>query len=435
MKAARAVVLAWTRFYTAGLTDELRERRLAEIESDLWEFEHDADRPRFAALHVLLRLVLGMWHDVSWRIEHRTPHLAPQRLMLSGIPKHPAITTSAFTCSVTIHVVAGAVVIWLAAFPFYRPAMLAELAADSPAAPAPSFAGPESDQAGSTGSPAQVDPFTEKLLQSRYPLAIRDGRLALAGGEVLQSAIARSRFVLLGETHGHPPTAEFWGAVCNAAAPMGFHTLAIEEGPRTAARLETLARQPDGLTGLRAFQKQFPDAIHISSAPAEFAMLQQCARAGGKDFRLWGLIEEGIFTTPPTGQAEARRREQAMKDAFNANYEKAAQPKVLLKFGAFHIYRGRNPLGGAGIGNHVAGLARAQGAQSLHIRMTPADASPRSRYLQPMLDNLLPTDWTMFDLRSLRQDLDTPASAIHPDLATLIAGFDVLVMVRGEAPR
>ena len=34
---AKALVLAWTRLYTAGLPDEMRARRCAEIESDVWE--------------------------------------------------------------------------------------------------------------------------------------------------------------------------------------------------------------------------------------------------------------------------------------------------------------------------------------------------------------------------------------------------------------
>jgi hypothetical protein len=441
MKFARALALGWARLYTAGLTDQLRQRRLAEIESDVWEFEHDPDRPRFAAAHLLLRLILGIQHDVSWRIEHRAPGLASEPIVLSGTPRHPIIVTSAFTCSLSLHVVAGAVVIWLAAFPFYRPAIFADLGAESAVAPAPEFSGTGNDQAASTGSgSAEPDAFMNTLLQHRYPLAVRDGELALPGADVLRTAIAQSRFVLLGETHGNPQTPEFWGAVCNAAAPLGFRTLAIEEGPRTAAQLETFAKHSGGLTQMRAFHTQAPDSIHISSTPAEFAMLQQCARAGGRDFRLWGLIEEGIFRTPPAKQTEARRREQAMKDLFAANYEKAAgttsaPPKVLLKFGAFHVYRGLNPLGGFGIGHHIAELARAQGAQSLHIRMMPADSSPRSRYLQPMLDNLVPDAWTMFDLRPLRQEVNVSGTVVQPDLATMVTGYDVLVIVRGAGPR
>jgi hypothetical protein len=41
---------------------------------------------------------------------------------------------------------------------------------------------------------------------------------------------------------------------------------------------------------------------------------------------------------------------------------------------------------------------------------------PSSRYLRSMLGNLLHPDWTMFDLRPVRQDFNAPAGATNPDL-------------------
>jgi hypothetical protein len=430
MKLAKALVVAWTRLYSAGLPDEMRQRRSAEIESDLWEFEHDPNRPRFAAAHLLLRLLGGIWHDLIWRIEQRAPYVVAQRVSLSGTPRHPAVVTSAFTCSLTVHLVAGAAVSWLLAFPFHQRSMMVDLGAESAPVPAPQFSGSGDDQTAAAGAePSQTNGLLAKLLENSYPLAVRDGHLSGEGAPVLTAAIAESRFVLLGETHGDAQTPEFFGAVCSAAAPMGFRTLAVEEGPLTAAKLEAWAKQAGGLTELRAFATRSPDTIHLHGRREDFEMLQQCARAGGDDFHLWGLIEEGIFRTPPSGNAEARRREQVMKDVFAANYEKAAStaaaaPKILLKFGAFHVYRGINPLGGKGIGNYVAGLAGAHRAESLHIRMTPVNRA--TQYLRPLL---LPSDWTMFDLRPLRNDLTAPGAMIHPDLETLVSGYDILVIV------
>jgi erythromycin esterase-like protein len=89
----------------------------------------------------------------------------------------------------------------------------------------------------------QADKFVAKLLQNRYDLSVRSGQLSGAGAQVLQSAIAQSRFVLLGEDHGIAQTSEFWAAVCRAAGPSGFHTMAVEEGPLAAAELERWARR------------------------------------------------------------------------------------------------------------------------------------------------------------------------------------------------
>ena len=105
----------------------------------------------------------------------------------------------------------------------------------------------------------QTDRFVAKLLQNRYALSVRSGQLSGAGAQVLRSAIAQSRFVLLGEDHGVAQTPEFWAAVCTAAGREQFHTMAVEEGPLVAAELEGWARRPDGLAQLVAFEKDSPN--------------------------------------------------------------------------------------------------------------------------------------------------------------------------------
>src|SRR5436305_1491904 len=79
--------------------------------------------------------------------------------------------------------------------------------------------------------PNDASKFSSRLLQNRYGLTVRDGQLRGNGAHVLKTAIAQSRFVLLGETHGLAEVARFAGALCKVAGPEGFHTLAIEEGP------------------------------------------------------------------------------------------------------------------------------------------------------------------------------------------------------------
>lgn len=390
-----------------------------------------------------------------------------------------------------------------------------------------------------SAQPPQADRFTATLLEHRYALSTRNGQLSGAGAEVLRSAIAQSRFVLVGEEHGSADTPAFAAALCQAAGPAGFRTMAIEEGPLVAAELERWARQPDGPAQLAAFERTFRGSINIYRAREEFEMLQQCARGGQGEFHLWGLNQEGlgagglilsrvlasrpgedarraiqqllqknndadrravqsgsiadlfmiaaddqelargaallekdgnreaqslfaslvesheINKRPPVEYANARRRERLMKTRFADAYARAAgasssPPKVLLKFGAFHGYRGLNPARGSGIGNYVAEFAEAHGAQSLHIYVMavksaqpiyprvgqPAQQRPFNhadepgyRYLQPMFGNLLPSDWTMFDLRPLRQDFNALGGGSLPGMGTLVFGYDILLIV------
>ena len=68
---AVAVVRAWTRIYTWRLPPDLREARRAEIESDLWECQQDQnERGLTSAMHVFIRLMMGIPDDLGWRAEH-----------------------------------------------------------------------------------------------------------------------------------------------------------------------------------------------------------------------------------------------------------------------------------------------------------------------------------------------------------------------------
>lgn len=380
------------------------------------------------------------------------------------------------------------------------------------------------------GQPQDGSALSTALAQNRFGLAVKDGQFSGPGAAVLRSAISRASFVLGGETHGLAETSRFWTALCHAAGPEGFRTMAIEEGPLTAAELEKWARARDGRAQLAAFEKRYPGTINIYGAVEEFEMLQSCGD------RLWGINQEGLGAAgfmvdrvlellPPgesavalrrlrqknddgnakslqTGKisdllmlsaddrelaadaaliekggppqaraifasfiesheinvawpADGGRRFRMMKRLFAADYAAGGRPKVLLKFGEFHIYRGWNPVHESGLGNYVAELAAGQGAESLHIsvmavkqstwgfarpgqqpqlRSSDLRTQPGSRYLEPVLSNVLPADWTLFDLRPLRDVVRRAPGRVTPELATLIFGIDLLVMVPEGTP-
>ena len=73
----------------------LRDARRAEIDSDLWEFEHDPElRRRAAALHILARMTLGMPDDVSWRVANAPAVSRPARIIV--LTTATALTLAAF---------------------------------------------------------------------------------------------------------------------------------------------------------------------------------------------------------------------------------------------------------------------------------------------------------------------------------------------------
>jgi TonB family protein len=71
LRAAVSIVRLWTTIYTAGIPETLRGARREEIESDLWEAQHDSQSEpiRISPLHVIARLAAGIPDDLGWRLE------------------------------------------------------------------------------------------------------------------------------------------------------------------------------------------------------------------------------------------------------------------------------------------------------------------------------------------------------------------------------
>jgi uncharacterized protein (TIGR03435 family) len=88
MRFAKACVIVWTWLYTHGLSHEDRTRRRREIESDLWEYEadHREKPPAVYAVHLLLRLVLGIPDDIAWRVKQasQSSALTDRSVVLAG---------------------------------------------------------------------------------------------------------------------------------------------------------------------------------------------------------------------------------------------------------------------------------------------------------------------------------------------------------------
>src|SRR5688572_3127441 len=159
------LVRVWTRVYTLGTPFAVRDARLSEIECDLWECQHDAERRTYAA-EILIRLLLGIPHDLMWRFEQTTGDAS-----MPGVGAFPrTVTVSAFTCSFTLHVIALACVVWWAAWPADRaPSHVSASRAPAPAGPAllsaAPLAIPESDSS-ATMVPSGKDDAMKKTARA-----------------------------------------------------------------------------------------------------------------------------------------------------------------------------------------------------------------------------------------------------------------------------
>jgi hypothetical protein len=156
-----------------------------------------------------------------------------------------------------------------------------------------------------------------------------------------------------------------------------------------------------------------------------------------------------------------RQRALLMKHTFFSDYRGAEQPdtkapKVMFKFGAWHMFKGINPLHNSDLGNFVTELADGQGTRSVHIMIlavqgtqlrfagigrpfhpTPfnlaEDKDSDFLYLKPMFAAVQGDGMTMFDLRALRKGFSS-LGTIDKEVERLIFGYDLLVLVPKATP-
>lgn len=167
------------------------------------------------------------------------------------------------------------------------------------------------------------------------------------------------------------------------------------------------------------------------------------------------VLSQEIYRPFTGGSGEAfianDARERLMRRLFVGYYERAAAagppPRVLLKFGANHMYRGASPVQVQGLGGFVSEFAAARGAGSLSLLVLcgpggqSGDLSGRASdcgeefakgdwsFLLPYVDAGSPT---LFDLQSWRL---RPGRFRHlpAEVQRAVGSFDFLVFVPGAA--
>jgi len=154
-----------------------------------------------------------------------------------------------------------------------------------------------------------------------------------------------------------------------------------------------------------------------------------------------------------------RARARLMKGTFLDDLSAAAKaehelPKVMLKLGAYHLYRGFNPLHSSELGNMIGEAAEGHKVLAVNVlvlglegqQLRPAGvgkraapgaldlrADPDWKFAAPLFAATRKTGWTLFELRALRprfRDL----GAIAPELERLIFGYDFVIVIPDPRP-
>lgn len=129
-----------------------------------------------------------------------------------------------------------------------------------------------------------------------------------------------------------------------------------------------------------------------------------------------------------------------------------APPRVLFKFGASHMVRGRNMSEVFDLGSLASELAASEGSQSFHVLVIGGAGTQHAVFnpfklqyepapvemaadpaLKPILGQALAEGFTLIDLRALRPLLSAARTkTADPELMRVVHGFDALVILSGS---
>lgn len=129
-------------------------------------------------------------------------------------------------------------------------------------------------------------------------------------------------------------------------------------------------------------------------------------------------------------------------------------PKVLIRFGATHMLRGRSITGVFDLGTLLPEIAAFRGTRSYSLLVVAAGGhvnafrpggkeSDKAEPYDPkqsllgdiglVLDAASKTDWTLIDLRAARPEF-SKAGRLDPKLAQLLHGFDAILVIPAATP-
>jgi len=254
------------------------------------------------------------------------------------------------------------------------------------------------------------------------------------------------------------PDFVLWGLDQEFLGASGYlidQMLAAGPGPLARARIEAMAEQERAATQAALASGSPFDLFLLKAADAT---LDEAGTAidqdGGDRARaLFAALREtrAIYQASQARSGDPNgRRARLMKRTLAAHFAQAPQARVLMKFGANHLYKGYNPLGQRDVGNFVAEHADGEGVQSLNMivvgargaeggyngvgrqvkahafdAITDEDSDWRKDVTLARPSDTPAGDWFLVDLRRLRSaDLET----LTPEWREIIRGYDLAVV-------
>lgn len=135
----------------------------------------------------------------------------------------------------------------------------------------------------------------QKLREVRLELRIENGKYAGPAAPVLEDAVDRAQYVLIGEDHLTHEIPQFAAAMCDEMARHGLSAMAVETGPQVAQFVSSSFGTPDRLARMAALARHYPDSVAFLNVREENDLVEHCTKVAlHSGFHLWGLDQEFV---------------------------------------------------------------------------------------------------------------------------------------------
>ena len=217
------------------------------------------------------------------------------------------------------------------------------------------------------------------------------------------------------------------------AAALLAAAMDSDPGPGYSVNWLAAASTTDDLAGLAA--------VYPAPAGSRSARLLGGLAKSAEIFGYYRRAEAGEYV----GLYNNTVREEVLKQNVLERYRAAAAqgplPRAMFKFGANHLYHGKNPTQAFPIGNLAHEMAIANGATAFGLYVIALGDRYRSyedfpAWLHPLLPAEPPRAPTIIDLRALRPYQRLFREGVAPDQVweqrALLHGYDVIVILPGS---
>lgn len=255
-----------------------------------------------------------------------------------------------------------------------------------------------------------------------------------------------------------PSKLQLWGLDQEFLGSAGFllqEILATHPDPKSTVIAQRLLAQCSADMQKAIASGSWMDLCMFRPA-ADFLSLESALAKNGsvraKPLAAALVKTQHIYSLFVSGQHYESNRERGLllKHNFVMNYERLSKmngrpPRVLLKFGGNHLYKGFDETNLNDLGNFVTEFADGLGSKSLHIEVfgvrgeqaqepgpgkhdkAVVSMDPVSP-LAPIYAAIYPYKWTVLDLRPLRSEFHS-LGHVDRELERVIFGYDILVMI------